>query len=193
MIPVLWKDAQPLCQNPLQGTASTAGLAEPFRKGRLDTWDFSVHIFKGPFLSLHPPALEQTLNLSGSERSTVRSKTQHSNHKEGSSVLSSSLSVLTGPGGPTQAKTLPGANWHLEPWTEASMERVMQRKGLCSHLPVGDRGRGREASQLGCLSRSLGLFKSQTHLNHICRFQNDSRILAAQKPLWCLEGVNLKK
>ena len=57
------------------------------------------------------------------------------------------------------------------PGTEASMERVMQRKGLCSHLQVGAHGRGREASQLGCLSRSLGLFKSQIHPNHIAAFK----------------------
>lgn len=75
MIPVLWKDAQQLCQNPLQGTASTVGLAEPFWKVRLDTWDFLVHIFKGPFLSLHPPPLEQTLNLNWEIHCQVKNAT----------------------------------------------------------------------------------------------------------------------
>ena len=40
---------------------------------------------------------------------------------------------------------------------------------------------------------SKARFTQTIHPNHICRFQNDSRILSAQKPLWCLEAVNLKK
>lgn len=52
---------------------------------------------------------------------------------------------------------------------------------------------GKEVWQPCCLFRSFRVFKSQTHLNHICCFQNDSRTLSAQKPLCCLEAVNLKK
>lgn len=128
------------------------GLAEPIRKGRLDTWGFLVRIFKGPFLSLHPSPLEQTLNLNGSERSTVRSKTHKpQGHKpqEGSSVLSSSLSVLRGPGGPTQAKTLPGANWHLEPWHRSLYGESDAEKRSLFSSPSGSSWEGKGSITAG--------------------------------------------
>lgn len=170
------------------------GICWTLSKGQVWHLALLCSYFQGPLPSLHSSPLEHTLNLSGSKGSTDGSKTQHTNHKE---EVHSSAQQFVCLSRSIQVDPLSEAS----AWSKLAFETIGRKplwRGWCGgnvfvFISKWETTGGKEVWQPCCLFRSFGVFKSQTHLNHICCFQNDSRILSAQKPLCCLEAVNLKK
>lgn len=186
VITVLWKGSQQLRQNPSPQHGGSRGNRWAPPKG--EAWHLVLLC-----LSSRPPFFSPRAYLEPQQLWGIHWQVKTPTHKpqRGKFIPQlSNLSALAGPMDPlsegsTQSKV-----------SETRGQNPIQREQRGGNIPVSiskwEPMGGRAVWPPCCLTRALGVFKSQTHPNHICCFQNDSGILAAQKPLWCLEAVDLK-